>query len=164
MYLINLFYNIFHKISYIHELESKIKILPEFIANQIAAGEVVQKPESVVKELVENSIDAGADSIAVIVKQAGKNLIHIVDNGSGMSKDDLTLSIKRHATSKVFTSDDLEQIRTFGFRGEALASVCSVANVEIRTKQKDEQFLILKMVLKSLSVIYFIMFLLVVNF
>lgn len=121
-------------------LESKIKILPEFIANQIAAGEVVQRPESVVKELVENSIDAGADSIAVIVKQAGKNLIHIVDNGFGMNKDDLMLSIKRHATSKVFTSDDLEQIRTFGFRGEALASVCSVANIEIRTKQKDEQF------------------------
>ena len=122
------------------KLECKIKILPEFIANQIAAGEVVQRPESVVKELVENSIDAGADSIAVIVKQAGKNLIHIVDNGFGMNREDLVLSIKRHATSKVFTSDDLEQIRTFGFRGEALASVCSVANVEIRTKQRDEQF------------------------
>jgi len=115
-------------------LETKIRILPEFIANQIAAGEVVQRPESVVKELVENSIDSGADSIAVIVKNAGKNLIHIVDNGSGMSYDDLKLSVKRHATSKVFTSEDLESINTFGFRGEALASICSVASMEIRTK------------------------------
>lgn len=119
-------------------MQSKIKILPEFIANQIAAGEVVQRPESVVKELVENSIDAGADTIVLIVKKSGKNLIHIVDNGSGMSKDDLSLSIRRHATSKVFTSDDLEQIKTFGFRGEALASVCSVASIEIRTKTIDE--------------------------
>jgi DNA mismatch repair protein MutL len=115
-----------------------IKILPDFIANQIAAGEVVQKPESVVKELVENSLDAGADSVAVIVKNAGKNLLHIVDNGNGMSNTDLALSIRRHATSKVFSQDDLEEIKTFGFRGEALASVCSVANIEIRTKRKND--------------------------
>ncbi|HRP01699.1 MAG TPA: DNA mismatch repair endonuclease MutL [Candidatus Kapabacteria bacterium] len=121
-------------------IENKIRVLPEFIANQIAAGEVVQRPESVVKELVENSIDAGADSIVVIVKQSGKKLIHIVDNGQGMNKEDLKLSIRRHATSKVFTSEDLEQIKTFGFRGEALASVCSVANVEIRTKQSGSEF------------------------
>ncbi len=120
-------------------IENKIRILPEFIANQIAAGEVVQRPESVVKELVENSIDAGSNTIAVIVKQSGKNLIHIVDNGVGMNKDDLLLAVKRHATSKIYTSDDLEQIKTFGFRGEALASICSVSNIEIRTKQIDEE-------------------------
>jgi len=114
-----------------------IKILPDFIANQIAAGEVVQRPESVVKELVENSIDAGATEIAVFIKNAGKQLIHIIDNGSGMSKEDLELSIKRHATSKVFTSGDLEAIRTYGFRGEALASIASVALIEIRTKTID---------------------------
>lgn len=116
-----------------------IKILPDFIANQIAAGEVVQRPESVVKELVENSLDAGADSIAVIVKGAGKQLIHIYDNGQGMTKDDLTLSCKRHATSKIFSQDDLENIRTFGFRGEALASISSIANLEIRTRTENEQ-------------------------
>ncbi|MCL5991841.1 MAG: DNA mismatch repair endonuclease MutL, partial [Bacteroidetes bacterium] len=116
-----------------------IKILPDFIANQIAAGEVVQRPESVVKELVENSLDAGADSIAVIVKGAGKQLIHVFDNGQGMTKDDLALSCKRHATSKIFSQDDLENIRTFGFRGEALASISSIANVEIRTRTENEQ-------------------------
>lgn len=115
-----------------------IKILPDFIANQIAAGEVVQKPESVVKELIENSLDAGADTIILSVKNAGKSLIHVVDNGRGMSRGDLELSVKRHATSKVFTSEDLEEIKTYGFRGEALASVCSVANVEIRTKRANE--------------------------
>ncbi|TAL67695.1 MAG: DNA mismatch repair endonuclease MutL [Bacteroidetes bacterium] len=115
-----------------------IKILPEFIANQIAAGEVVQRPESVVKELVENSLDAGADSIAVIVKSAGKNLIHVYDNGVGMTKNDLNLSVKRHATSKIFSQEDLENIRTFGFRGEALASISSVANLEIRTRTGND--------------------------
>ena len=116
----------------------EIHILPDFIANQIAAGEVVQKPESVVKELVENSLDAGADTIAVIVRGSGKQLIHIVDNGKGMSREDLALAPKRHATSKIFSQDDLDEIRTFGFRGEALASMTSIAQLEIRTRQIDE--------------------------
>lgn len=116
---------------------SRIQILPDFIANQIAAGEVVQRPESVIKELVENALDAGADHIYVKIINSGKNLIHIIDNGSGMSKDDLALSIKRHATSKVVSKEDLESIKSFGFRGEALASISSVANLEIRTKEKD---------------------------
>jgi DNA mismatch repair protein MutL len=120
------------------DISSKIKILPDFIANQIAAGEVVQRPESVVKELVENSLDAGADEIAVLIKNAGKQLIHIIDNGAGMNEDDLRLSIKRHATSKIFSQEQLESIVTFGFRGEALASIASVAKLEIRSKQKDD--------------------------
>ncbi|NLO19228.1 MAG: DNA mismatch repair endonuclease MutL [Ignavibacteria bacterium] len=114
----------------------KINILSEFIANQIAAGEVIQRPESAIKELVENSLDAGADSIIVVVRDAGKGLIHIVDNGCGMDREDLELCCKRHTTSKVITSEDLEKIITFGFRGEALASICSIANVEIRTKRR----------------------------
>lgn len=118
---------------------NKIHILPEYIANQIAAGEVVQRPESVVKELVENSLDAEANTIAVVIHKAGKQLIHIVDDGVGMSKDDLALSIKRHATSKILTAEDLEAIRTYGFRGEALASIASVANLEIRTKRKEDE-------------------------
>lgn len=118
-------------------MQGIIKILPDFIANQIAAGEVVQRPESVVKELIENAMDAGATEIAVVVKNSGKHLIHILDNGDGMTKEDLQLSVKRHATSKVFTTQDLEEIRTYGFRGEALASIASVANLEIRSRTKD---------------------------
>ncbi len=114
-------------------MPNNIQILPDFIANQIAAGEVVQKPESVVKELVENSLDAGASEISVVVHSAGKKLIHIADNGGGMSKEDLELSVKRHATSKIRTQEDLERILTLGFRGEALASIASVAQIEIRT-------------------------------
>lgn len=121
-------------------MENYIKILPDFIANQIAAGEVVQRPESVVKELVENSIDAGADSIGVFVKNAGKSLIHIIDNGNGMSETDISLSVKRHATSKILSVSDLDAIRTFGFRGEALASICSVAHVEIKSKRENDKF------------------------
>jgi len=101
-----------------------IKILPEFLANQIAAGEVVQKPESVIKELVENAIDAEADNVFITIHNSGKDLIHIQDNGLGMSREDLELSIRRHATSKLVTQEDLEAILTFGFRGEALASIC----------------------------------------
>jgi|SRR6056300_197366 len=116
-----------------------IKILPDFIANQIAAGEVVQRPESVVKEIVENSLDAGATEIVVVVRNAGKSLIHIIDNGNGMSKDDIEYSIKRHATSKISSQSDLESISTLGFRGEALASISSVSHLEIISRQdKDE--------------------------
>lgn len=122
-----------------NNIKRKINILPDFLANQIAAGEVVQKPESVVKELVENSIDSGADTIVVLVKNAGKQLIHIVDNGSGMSKDDLELSVLRHATSKIISSEDLENINTLGFRGEALASISSVAHLEIRTRRQEDE-------------------------
>ncbi len=106
--------------------------------DQIAAGEVVQRPESVVKELVENAIDAEASSIAVIVQQAGKTLIHVIDNGKGMSTDDLPMALKRHATSKISTVADLHKIITLGFRGEALASIAAVANVEIRTKRNED--------------------------
>lgn len=116
----------------------KIRILPEFISNQIAAGEVVQQPESVVKELVENSIDAGADTVLVRVKDAGKQLIQVVDNGHGMSREDIALSLKRHATSKIITADDLEAIKSFGFRGEALASIASVSTLEIRSRRHDD--------------------------
>ena len=122
-----------------NKIESIIKILPEFIANQIAAGEVVQRPESVVKELIENSIDAGATEIAIFINDAGKSLIHIVDNGTGMSKENLALAPLRHATSKIHSSEDLEEIKTFGFRGEAIPSISSVALLEIRTKQKNDE-------------------------
>ncbi len=121
------------------EYQNKIIILPDFVANQIAAGEVVQRPESVVKELVENSLDAGATEIVVVVKMSGKQLIHVVDNGYGINKDDLPLSIKRHATSKIISADDLEEIRTYGFRGEALASIASIALLEIRSRKKEEE-------------------------
>lgn len=119
--------------------KNTIIILPEFIANQIAAGEVVQRPESVVKELVENSLDAGATEIVVIIHDGGKQLINVIDNGSGMIKSDLLLSIRRHATSKIRTQEDLERINTFGFRGEALASISSVADIEIRTRHNSEE-------------------------
>ncbi len=118
--------------------DTEIQILPDFIANQIAAGEVVQRPESVVKELVENSLDAGATEIIVVVRGAGKQLLHIMDNGKGMSEADLVLAPKRHATSKIKTTEDLAHIMTLGFRGEALASICSVAQVEIRTRRRTD--------------------------
>ncbi len=118
---------------------TKIKILPENIANKIAAGEVVQRPESVVKELVENAIDAAADTIEVMIKRAGKTLIQVCDNGTGMTEDDALLCIQKHATSKIFTYDDLESISTLGFRGEALSSIAAVAQVEIKTEIKDEE-------------------------
>lgn len=114
-----------------------IQVLPEHIANQIAAGEVVQRPESIVKELVENSLDAGAERIALVVRGAGKELLHLLDNGRGMTEADLQLAPKRHATSKILTSEDLHRIYTFGFRGEALSSICAVAHVEIRTRQHN---------------------------
>ncbi|MAT38681.1 MAG: DNA mismatch repair protein MutL [Ectothiorhodospiraceae bacterium] len=113
--------------------------LPIHIANQIAAGEVVQRPESVVKELVENAIDAGADSVAIHISKAGKNSIQIIDNGGGMTEEDALLAFERHATSKLQNFDDLERLVTFGFRGEALPSIASVAKVELKTRTEAEE-------------------------
>ncbi|MDH5367763.1 MAG: DNA mismatch repair endonuclease MutL [Cyclobacteriaceae bacterium] len=116
-----------------------IQLLPDALANQIAAGEVVQRPASVVKELLENAIDAKATTIKLIVKEAGKTLIQVIDNGIGMSTTDARMSLERHATSKIKTSDDLFAIRTMGFRGEAMASIAAVAKVEIKTKKKETE-------------------------
>lgn len=110
-----------------------IKILPENVINKIAAGEVIDRPSSVVKELIENSIDADADNISVILKDGGKGLIQVVDNGVGMSEQDAIMSFQRHATSKIAGFDDVEQVGTLGFRGEALASIASVSRVEMKT-------------------------------
>lgn len=120
-------------------MNNRIKILPENISNKIAAGEVVQRPESVLKELLENAIDAGADFIDVIIKGAGKTLIQIVDNGRGMSAEDAVLSVQRHATSKISDVSDLEAISTFGFRGEALSSISAVSRFELRTRTEDDE-------------------------
>jgi DNA mismatch repair protein MutL len=120
-------------------LSSTIKILPQFIANRIAAGEVVGRPEAVVKELIENSVDAGAKNIQLIIKDAGKSLIRIIDDGSGMNEDDALMSFQRHATSKIKTADDLENIKTLGFRGEALASIAAVAQVEMLTRAEGDE-------------------------
>lgn len=117
---------------------NKIKILPDNLANQIAAGEVVERPASVVKELVENSIDAGARRVQVDIELGGRRLMRVVDDGEGMHRDDAILAFERHATSKIKTLDDLGNIRTLGFRGEALASIASVARVELVTKTEDE--------------------------
>lgn len=116
-----------------------IQLLPDHVANQIAAGEVVQRPASIVKELLENAIDAKATKVELIVRDAGKNLIQVVDNGSGMSETDARMAFERHATSKIKSTDDIFRISTKGFRGEALASIAAVAQVELRTKQKDAQ-------------------------
>lgn len=117
----------------------KIKLLSDALANQIAAGEVVQRPASVVKELLENSIDAGATQVTLIVKDSGKALIQVIDNGSGMSPADARMSFERHATSKIRESIDLFTIRTMGFRGEALASIAAVAQVELRTRRAEDE-------------------------
>ncbi|MGC9469948.1 MAG: DNA mismatch repair endonuclease MutL [Bacteroidales bacterium] len=116
-----------------------IRLLPDSVANQIAAGEVIQRPASVVKELVENSIDAGASEIKVVVRDAGKTLIQVIDNGSGMTETDARMAFERHATSKINSADDLFSIRTMGFRGEALASIAAVAQVETKTRQPDDE-------------------------
>jgi DNA mismatch repair protein MutL len=114
-----------------------IQLLPDHVANQIAAGEVVQRPASIVKELLENAIDAEATKIELIVRDAGKNLIQVVDDGKGMSETDARMAFERHATSKIRGTDDIFRIATKGFRGEALASIAAVSQVELRTKQKD---------------------------
>ena len=117
----------------------KLKILPAQLANMIAAGEVVQRPASVVKELMENAVDAGATQVAVVVTDAGRTLLQVIDNGCGMSPVDAVLCFERHATSKIATAEDLEQILTYGFRGEALASIAAVAEVTLRTRRPQDE-------------------------
>ncbi|MGB0137270.1 MAG: DNA mismatch repair endonuclease MutL [Flavobacteriales bacterium] len=116
-----------------------IALLPDAVANQIAAGEVVQRPASAVKEMLENAVDAGATDIRLVIKDAGKTLIQVIDNGCGMSRTDASLSFERHATSKIKDADDLFRIRTKGFRGEALASIAAVAQVELKTRLHDQE-------------------------
>jgi DNA mismatch repair protein MutL len=115
-----------------------IRLLPDHVANQIAAGEVVQRPASVVKELLENSVDAGADRIVLVLKDAGRTLVQVTDNGKGMSPGDARLCFERHATSKIRVADDLHAVRTKGFRGEALASIAAIAQVELKTREHDQ--------------------------
>ncbi|MBN1292451.1 MAG: DNA mismatch repair endonuclease MutL [Candidatus Latescibacteria bacterium] len=118
----------------------KIKILPDIVANKIAAGEVVERPASVVKELAENSVDAGASSIVVEIEGGGRRLVRVSDNGEGMSRDDALLCLERHATSKIASAEDIEHIVTLGFRGEAIPSIVSVSKAVIDTKRKDDMF------------------------
>ena len=120
-------------------MPDKILLLPDNIANQIAAGEVIQRPASAVKELLENAVDAGATEIKLIINDAGKSLVQVIDNGGGMSETDARMSFERHATSKITTIDDLFHIKTMGFRGEALASIAAVAQVELKTKRLDDE-------------------------
>ena len=117
-----------------------IQLLPDNIANQIAAGEVIQRPASAVKELLENAIDAGSNNIQLIINDAGKSLIQIIDNGKGMTSTDARMAFERHATSKINTIEDLFRIKTMGFRGEALASIAAVAQIELKTKTTEEEF------------------------
>ncbi|MFZ1686779.1 MAG: DNA mismatch repair endonuclease MutL, partial [Flavobacteriales bacterium] len=116
-----------------------IRLLPDHVANQIAAGEVVQRPASVVKELLENSVDAGASTITLVVKDAGRTLVQVIDNGTGMSPTDARLSFERHATSKIRAASDLFALHTKGFRGEALASIAAIAQVELKTRRADDE-------------------------
>src|SRR5439155_24557354 len=116
---------------------SKIRVLSDHVANQIAAGEVVERPASVAKELVENAIDAGATRIAIDAESGGRRLLKVSDDGEGMIRDDAVLAFERHATSKIASSDDLASISTLGFRGEALASIASVARVELTSRTEE---------------------------
>ncbi|MDO5442758.1 MAG: DNA mismatch repair endonuclease MutL [Bacteroidia bacterium] len=118
---------------------AELKVLPANIANMIAAGEVVQRPASVVKELMENALDAGAGAVSVIIADAGRTLIQVIDNGCGMSPDEAVLCFERHATSKIASAEDLDAISTFGFRGEALASIAAVAEVTLRTRRESDE-------------------------
>ncbi|WP_289053687.1 DNA mismatch repair endonuclease MutL [Carboxylicivirga marina] len=119
-------------------MSNVIQLLPDSVANQIAAGEVIQRPASVIKELMENAIDAGATNIQVITKDAGKSLIQVIDNGSGMAETDARMAFERHATSKISEASDLFDLRTMGFRGEALASIAAVAQVELKTRRAED--------------------------
>ena len=121
-------------------MTDRIKLLPEVVANQIAAGEVVNRPSSVVKEMMENAIYAGASTVTVNFVDGGRDLIQIVDDGCGMSPTDARMAFDRHATSKIASVDDIYKLHTFGFRGEALASIAAVAQVELKTRQADEEF------------------------
>ena len=116
-----------------------IRLLPDSVANQIAAGEVIQRPDSVIKELVENAVDAGARTIHVLVVDAGRTSIQVIDDGKGMSETDARLSFERHATSKIRQADDLFALHTMGFRGEALASIAAVAHVELLTRREEDE-------------------------
>lgn len=116
-----------------------IRLLPDSVANQIAAGEVIQRPAAVVKELVENAVDAGADTIRIFIRDAGKTLIQITDNGKGMSETDARMAFERHATSKIRDAADLFSLRTMGFRGEALPSICAISQVELKTRTEDDE-------------------------
>ena len=116
-----------------------IQLLPDHVANQIAAGEVIQRPASAVKEMLENALDAGANTIKLYVKDAGKTLLQVVDNGCGMSGKDATMCFERHATSKIKNADDLFTINTMGFRGEAMASIAAISHVEVNTKLTDNE-------------------------
>ncbi len=120
-------------------IEKKIKILPDNISKKIAAGEVVQRPESVVKELIENSVDADTKIIEVMIKRSGKSLIQVCDDGSGMSEENAVLCVQKHATSKIQKEEDLESISTLGFRGEALSSIAAVSQLEIKTETREEE-------------------------
>jgi DNA mismatch repair protein MutL len=115
-----------------------IRVLPDHVANQIAAGEVVQRPASVVKELLENAIDAGAEFIRLNIKESGRQMVEVIDDGKGMSSTDAILAFERHATSKISSAQDLFQLNTKGFRGEALASIAAVAQVELQTRQEEK--------------------------
>lgn len=117
-----------------------INLLPDAVANQIAAGEVIQRPSSAIKELLENAVDAGASEISVYIKDAGKSLIRVIDNGCGMSETDARMCFERHATSKINKADDLFSIKTLGFRGEALASIAAIAQVELKTKKTENEW------------------------
>jgi DNA mismatch repair protein MutL len=125
--------------SKLHDLPDIIQLLPENIANQIAAGEVIQRPASAVKEMLENAVDAGADEIKLIVNDAGKALIQVIDNGKGMSETDARMAFERHATSKISIIEDLFRIKTMGFRGEALASIAAVAQVTLKTRRAEDE-------------------------
>ncbi len=120
-------------------MADKIKLLPDTVANQIAAGEVVNRPASVVKEMMENAVDAGARSVTVSYRNSGKELIRIIDDGEGMSPIDARLAFDKHATSKITGIDDVYRLHTFGFRGEALASIAAIAHVELLTRRQDDE-------------------------
>ena len=120
-------------------MEDIIHLLPDSVANQIAAGEVVQRPASIVKELVENALDAGAKNIQVLVTDGGRTCVQVIDDGKGMSETDARMAFERHATSKIRSASDLFGLTTMGFRGEALASIAAVAQVELKTRRPEDE-------------------------